>query len=147
MDTQELAKRINHCIDELIKLRIEATGGSIVPQRAYDRAAKGLCIVDGEPIEGRVIRGCCEKHQKQFSRMIKDGTHTELELMRIGWLLPASPGGRSSKDDAISEQISSSLAAEIDQQYGDEPATLTPVGRKKSAPKKTSITTKRKASG
>jgi hypothetical protein len=149
MDTKELANRINHCIDELIKLRIEATGGSVVPARAYERAARDLCIVDGEPIEGRVIRGCCEKHHKQFARMIKDGTHTELELMRIGWLLPASPGGRSSKDDEVSKEISSSLVAEITEQYSEqieaETPIIQPVGKRKSAPpQKRSTTTKRK---
>lgn len=139
MDTQELAKRINHCIDELIKLRIEATGGSVIPQRAYDRSAKGLCVFDGEPIEGRTIRGCCEKHHKQLSRMVKDGTHSELELMRIGWLLPASPGGRASKDGEISEQVNSSLVAEAIEKYGVDldknPAKTQQIEKKKTTPK------------
>jgi hypothetical protein len=150
MDKDELAKRIDHCIDELIRLRIEATGRSVVPKRAQERLAKGICLYGGEKLEEKGTRGCCNTHWKAVMRLIKAGECTDLEAIRAGWILPAGTGGRSSENESVGDRLANNLVAEIAEQYGDEidePNHVTPVGKKRPALKKTSTTTKRKAAG
>lgn len=106
----------------------------------HDRAGCLACDKDLSKKPGK--RGLCIACYEQFRRA-RDAMPAEKRPAFEDRLIAL---GKLSPDARKPNNIFDEVRLEIESQ-GDEPATLTPIGRKKSAPKKTSTTTKRKASG
>jgi hypothetical protein len=106
----------------------------------HDRTGCLACDKDLSKKPGK--RGLCIACYEQFRRA-RDAMPAEKRPAFEDRLIAL---GKLSPDARKPNNIFDEVRLEIESQ-GDEPNHITPVGRKKSAPKKTSTTTKRKASG
>jgi hypothetical protein len=118
MDTKKLRLELGRAIDQLIKVRIELDGGSVIPPRSLDLVKQGICLACEQPIEhGRPIRGCHESCKKTVLLKIESGEYTELEAIQRGLILPAESGGRKPRSFEKEKPPSHLRAAESPGKY------------------------------